>query len=274
MSPIRSAMIRSFGGQRIDLNSGKAARNRTGSVVLALTLALLVTQESRERPAVPTVLLFSSEFAGHPLAGLVCGGALISPQTVLTAAHCFEGVGSDRISVATDAVSLCLDLDPEEVHQVVDVWIDPRFDPETLAHDIAIARLDRESDGKVYSLSATRPREGQLGQVYGWSPVSFELQDQCYAHLKSLRIVDPTLCIADDSVNSASIVCARPEVGGKNTCGGDSGSPILVDGKIAGVTSWGPACGEFDVGVYASTFDLKHIEDDLKLREQWPPRDP
>lgn len=48
-----------------------------------------------------------------------------------------------------------------------------------------------------------------------------------------------------------SMVCAGAE--GKDTCFGDSGGPLAVDGKLVGVVSFGLGCGDGKYpGVYTS----------------------
>ena len=49
--------------------------------------------------------------------------------------------------------------------------------------------------------------------------------------------------------------CAENGVpeGGKNSCQGDSGGPAYVDGKLAGIVSWGEGCARKDFpGVYTN----------------------
>jgi hypothetical protein len=82
----------------------------------------------------------------------------------------------------------------------------------------------------------------------------------------TLKIVDRATCrqavggfnAALYGAVDASTVCAgEPESGGKDSCSGDSGGPMVaeISGKWAqgGIVSWGPGCGlRRAVGVYAS----------------------
>ncbi|MCP4932922.1 MAG: serine protease, partial [bacterium] len=51
---------------------------------------------------------------------------------------------------------------------------------------------------------------------------------------------------------SDNMFCAGYVEGGKDSCVGDSGGPFIIDGKLAGLVSWGPdACALPDAyGVY------------------------
>ena len=47
-------------------------------------------------------------------------------------------------------------------------------------------------------------------------------------------------------------ICAAHPKGGKDACQGDSGGPLAINGKLAGVVSWGIGCAEKEhPGVYA-----------------------
>lgn len=52
------------------------------------------------------------------------------------------------------------------------------------------------------------------------------------------------------SLITDSMICAGEK--GKDACQFDSGGPLLLDGKVVGIVSWGIGCGEDLPGVYAS----------------------
>jgi len=42
--------------------------------------------------------------------------------------------------------------------------------------------------------------------------------------------------------DAAAMVCAGERKGGKDACSADSGGPLLIGGKVAGIVSWGDGC--------------------------------
>lgn len=58
-------------------------------------------------------------------------------------------------------------------------------------------------------------------------------------------------------ITDAMLCAGLLDVGGKDVCQMDSGGPLLVSGKLAGVVSWGNGCGLPNFpGVYANVWYL------------------
>lgn len=174
-----------------------------------------------------------------------CTGTLVGARTVLTAAHCLDGVAPSTLKfvVGTNIAA------PDAVIAVSSVTPHPGYDAAKLENDIGFVTL--ESDPPV-------PAVGLVPSMdQGW--VGRELTFVGYGI---------TSGNGGGSGNKRSVVMPIHSVGstrfsyqiaGKNTCNGDSGGPAFaqVDGEwlVAGVTSYGDAnCSYYGVDTRADTF--------------------
>lgn len=173
-----------------------------------------------------------------------CGGALVAPDRVLTAAHCISGYRLGDVRVIAGRTDL-RGTDGQQ-RRVQDFWIHPSYRSPGQGGDIAVLFLDRAMPYRTLPLE-TDPDAYQPGApatVLGWGYTS---EDGPYS--SELRGADVTL-IADSDCGATyrqfdpeAMLCAGRPRGGADACYGDSGGPLVARGRLVGVTSWGSGCG-------------------------------
>eukprot|EP00092_Neocalanus_flemingeri_P002808 GFUD01003005.1.p1 GENE.GFUD01003005.1~~GFUD01003005.1.p1 ORF type:complete len:431 (+),score=120.40 GFUD01003005.1:238-1530(+) len=205
-----------------------------------------------------------------------CGGAIISSDTIITAAHCTidESVSSFEVLIADHDVSID---DGQERIKVCNKTEHPNYNGNTQDHDLSILTLCtpitfRKDASPVCLPSQSGPSyDGMVSTVTGWGTNSSGTLFQPNELMKvDVTTIDNTECnTAYSGGITDSMICAKGE--GKDACQGDSGGPLITKEpgdyySLIGMVSWGIGCANpLYPGVYARvTEDLDWIKENIK----------
>ncbi|XP_037072723.1 serine protease 33-like [Pollicipes pollicipes] len=202
-----------------------------------------------------------------------CGGAIVSPLHIVTAAHCIVTHNKDEYVVVLGEHDLEEADEMERAFPVDKIIIHPAYSKESKRHDLALLRL-RTPPGKksVYSERARpiclpppfeEPKDGLDCVVSGWGRMNPNDDASLATTLRAARVgvIGPKTCGSAKVYGNKKhyfpdgTLCAGYLGGGADACGGDSGGPLAckVDGQfqLVGVVSWGDSCAEANKpGIY------------------------
>jgi secreted trypsin-like serine protease len=214
-----------------------------------------------------------------------CGGSLIAPRIVVTAAHCIQSPQDRDLHVVMGLA------DGENVHlnrpvKVLGMIVHPEFDHQARKSDIAVLYLDqydpRQFDGPVAPVEFARELEDPIesyktSRIFGLGHMSSHgiLKDRL------VRAVDvPLISVSQckesyDSVDETQICAVDAVNGGVDSCNGDSGGPLLIKSKnekwiLAGIVSYGDHCAQKNKpGIYTNIASFSDfIDQSIKQLEQ------
>ncbi|GLV37262.1 uncharacterized protein CBL_01909 [Carabus blaptoides fortunei] len=84
----------------------------------------------------------------------------------------------------------------------------------------------------------------------GWGRTHEEGHSVEDLHYIDLKIIDRKTCQSMHKHKIKNYMMCTLTKKGEGSCKGDSGSPLLLDGRIAGISSWGKKCGYGNPNVY------------------------
>lgn len=201
-----------------------------------------------------------------------CGGTLAAKNKVVTAAHCVDGKKPDFFSIVAGSADRTDQNAPQA--KVTKIWQHPNFTMDTMKDDVAVLTLDKNLDSPTAELN-TDPnayKEGTKATVLGWGDTSSGGGDyQQKLRKVELPIASDDTCSSaypggDSQYDKASMICAGLKEGGKDSCQGDSGGPLVIQGRLAGIVSWGEGCAQpGKYGVYTRVSAVaKDVQAQLK----------
>ncbi|KAB0792167.1 hypothetical protein PPYR_14126 [Photinus pyralis] len=199
-----------------------------------------------------------------------CGGSIIAPNLILTAAHCTADYETSYLSVRCGSSIM------EEGGQVLTVaqkYDHPSYDPTRTDYDLSVlmlfGKITLSSKAKIIDLVPAHVQEGGRsafvtgwGALYSDGPSPQQLQvakvfeenrDACNKAFRG-KITDRMICF---------------KAPGRDSCQGDSGGPLVSDGHQVGIVSWGYGCADARYpGVYSHLNNVvlrKYVLEHIKM---------
>ena len=195
-----------------------------------------------------------------------CSGTLIDSQWIMTAAHCVDTTNTPVITAQIGQADITEPLNLAVVDKII---ISSNYDSSNMYGDIALLHITTPQYVPTVTLpysyaSSSELYEGMQMYVYGWGETETNVTAKYASATPYLQTTSLTFRGFDydfpDHIFAGDY--------GKDTCFGDSGSPLLFEGIQYGITSFGftYTCG---TGIPGGYTDVSHYSNWISDAIAW-----